>query len=155
MNKKSIAICSLYATTYYVITVVVGPLSFGALNLRFSNALLGLVPILGLPAVVGHTLGVFLSNLSSPLGPLDLINTVPSFAFSLLLMKMRNVSVLLGLSLYALALSLSVSAVLSYAIGFGFISALIVVGPGIFFVTVVLGYLVYRAFKKINLERLV
>ena len=110
--------------------------------------------------MLGQTLGVLIANqpaFGDPLGPIDLINVVPSFLFSLLLWKLRKTSVVLGLTLYSIALGISVSFALNYVgflsqggtitlyAGFAYVTA------GIFLATAVFGYILYRSVKKLGI----
>jgi hypothetical protein len=85
-----------------------------------------------------------------PLGPIDLINVIPSFVFSFLLWKLRNKSVFLGLTLYSVALGISVSYALSYAFNLPLFVEIPQVTLGIFLATAVLGYVMYRSVKKLG-----
>ncbi len=147
-----IATAAVYAATYVALVLAFGQLSYGAVNLRVANILVGLVPLIGWPAILGQTLGVFLGNTLSTLGPIDFINVLPSLVFSWVLWKVRKVSVFLGLSLYSVALGITVSAALSYA---GYLTSpwylgFVYVFVGIFVMTAVLGYSFYRAIRKLG-----
>jgi len=153
--KRSVVVAtaSVYAATYVALVLAFGQVSYGVVNLRVANVLVGLIPLIGWPAILGQTLGVLIGNTFSTLGPIDLINVVPSFVFSWVLWKVRKTSVFLGLALYSLALGVTVSIALSY-VGFltspwylGFVYVL----AGIFVMTAVLGYTFYRAVEKLGL----
>jgi uncharacterized membrane protein len=148
-----ISTAAIYAAMYVALALVFSPISYGAINLRVANILIGLVPIIGWPAVLGQTLGVFIANqpaLGDPLGPIDLINVVPSFLFSLLLWKLRNKSVFLGLALYSVALGITVSYALNYAFNLPLSVGIPEVTAGIFIATAVFGYLLFRAVKRLS-----
>ena len=118
-----------------------------------AAAVLGLVPIIGWPAVLGQTLGVFIANqpaLGDPLGPIDLINVIPSFLFSFLLWKLRNKSVFLGLTLYSVALGITVSYALNYAFKLPLLVEIPQVTVGVFIATAVFGYLLFRSAKQLG-----
>ena len=66
LRTTDLALIGMIAGVYSVLTVFGGALSFGSINLRFSNALIGLVPIFGWPAVFGVALGVFFGNMLGP-----------------------------------------------------------------------------------------
>ena len=148
-----VATAAIYAAMYVVLAFAFSPISYGVVNLRIANILMGLVPIIGWPAVIGQTLGVFIANqpaLGDPLGPIDLINVVPSFVFSFLLWKLRNKSVFLGLTLYSIALGLTVSYALNYAFNLPLVVEIPQVTLGVFIATAILGYVMYRAVKKLG-----
>ena len=148
-----VATAAIYAAMYVVLAFVFSPISYGVINFRVANILIGLVPIIGWPAVLGQALGVFIANqpaLGDPLGPIDLINVIPSFAFAFLLWKLRNRSVFLGLTLYSIALGLTVSYALHYAFDLPLVVEVPQVTVGIFLATAVGGYIVYRSVKKLG-----
>ena len=154
--KRSVVIATaaVYAAMYVALALLFSPVSYGVINLRVANILLGLVPLVGWPAVVGQALGVFIANqpaLGDSLGPVDLINVVPSFVFAWLLWKLRTKSVFLGLTLYSLALGLSVGYSLSYAFNLPLFVEIPQVTAGIFLATAVLGYIFYRAVSRLGI----
>ncbi len=152
-EKKGLAFAAVYASVYYVVSTFLGPLSFSVLNFRLSDSLLALVPVVGMPAVVGHTIGVFVTNIFSPLGPLDLANTIPSFVCSWLIFRLRNLSVLLGLSIYTIVLGLTVSLLISYVTNIPFLFAFASVTAGIGIVVIGAGYIIYRAILRAGVKR--
>lgn len=81
MNKKTaknITIGAIIAALYTALSLIIAPLSFGAVQLRISEALT-VLPAVYPPSIVGLTLGCFLSNLlgfflgANPLGFIDAI----------------------------------------------------------------------------------
>jgi uncharacterized membrane protein len=148
-----VATAAVYAAMYVVLVVVFSPISYGVINLRIANVLIGLVPLLGWPAIIGQTLGVFIANqpaFGDPLGPIDLINVLPTFVFTWVIWRLRKKSVLLGLTVYAVALGVSVSYALSYAFNLPLFVEIPQVTAGIFLATTVLGYLFYRAVGRLG-----
>lgn len=148
-----VATAAVYAAMYVVLAVAFSPISYGVVNLRVANILMGLVPLIGWPAVIGQALGVFIANqpaLGDPLGPIDLINVLPSFVFAWVLWKLRKRSVFLGLTLYSIALGISVSYALNYAFNLPLVVEIPQVSAGIFLATAVLGYFLYRAARKLG-----
>jgi QueT transporter len=152
--KRSLVIstAAVYAATYVALVLAFGQFSYGVVNLRVANLMVGLVPLIGWPAILGQTLGVFLGNTVSTLGPVDLLNVAPSFVFSWVLWKVRKKSVFLGLTVYSVALGATVSIALGYVgfltspwyVGFAYVFA------GIFVMTAVFGYALYRAVEKLG-----
>lgn len=153
--KRSIVVATaaVYAAMYVVLVLAFAPFGYGVVNLRVANVLIGLVPLIGWPAILGQALGVFIANqpgLGDPLGPIDLINVVPSLVFTWVLWMLRKRSVFLGLTLYSVALGVSVSYALNYAFGLPLVVEIPQVTVGIFLATAVLGYLLYRSVKKLG-----
>ena len=154
--KRSVVVAaaSVYAAMYVTLVLAFSPISYGAINLRVANILIGLVPIIGWPAVLGQTLGVFIANqpaLGDQLGAIDLINVIPSFAFSWLIWKLRDRSVFLGLTIYSVALGISVSFALSYAFNLPLLVTIPQVTVGVFLATAVLGYILYKAASRLGI----
>jgi uncharacterized membrane protein len=149
-SKRTVVLstASVYAAIYVTLVYVFNPISYGQVNLRVANVIIGLIPLLGWPGVIGQTLGVFVANLASPLGPIDLINVIPSFAFSWLIWRLRKKSVFLGLTLYSVALGATVSFALNYAFGLPLALEIPYVTLGIFLATAVFGYIFYQAVQK-------
>jgi uncharacterized membrane protein len=147
-----LATAAVYAAMYVALVLAFAPVGYGVINLRVANILLGLIPLIGWPAILGQALGVLIANQPAidPLGPIDLINVVPSLVFSWLAWKLRHVSVFLGLTLYSIALGISVSFALNYAYGLPLLVEIPQVTAGIFLATAVLGYAMYRAVKRIG-----
>ncbi len=139
-----VATAAVYAALYAALTIALGQISYGGVNFRVANSLLGLVPLIGWPAIVGQGLGVLLANAASPYS-LDTLNVVPSLVFAWVIWKLRNTSVILGLTVYSLALGVSVSLVIGYPNMSLVYSLLPIVTLGVFLATAVLGYFFYRA----------
>lgn len=69
--------------------------------------------------LVGNVIGVFFVNLSSPLGPIDLISCIVNIPALYCIVFLRDKRILkyLGGVLYAIIISLYVAIVLNYAYG--------------------------------------
>jgi hypothetical protein len=141
-------ITSVYASVYASLTIVLGSFSYGLVNLRVANIMLGMVPIVGWPAIVGQALGVSITASVSPLGPADFLNAPAALFFSWLIWRMRSLSVFLGLASYSLGLGFTVAETIQYASG----TALLLVFPyvviGIFLMTGLGGYVFYRSIRR-------
>lgn len=149
LKSRDIAKAAVIAALYVALVWALTPISFGAIQVRVSNALIGIVPLVGMPAVFGITLGVLIGNIPSPLGPVDLLSTIPTFIALLLVMKLKNKSVLFGLVTYSVILSAWVGMLLNYVFGVPFLMTFIYLLVGIGFATAVLGYLVYRTLRHL------
>ena len=98
-NNKSQVIVkqALIAAIYTVIGMVLAPFSFGAVQVRVSEALT-LLPVFGFSSVWGVTIGCFLTNLiglatgANILGRLDIVfGTLATFTAAILTYLLRNV----------------------------------------------------------------
>ncbi|MEM3434184.1 MAG: QueT transporter family protein [Candidatus Methanomethyliaceae archaeon] len=149
LSSRDIAKAAIIAALYVALVWALTPISFGAVQIRVSNALIGIVPLVGMPAVFGITLGVLIGNIPSPLGPVDLLSAIPTFIALLIIMRLKDRSVLLGLAIYSLILSAWVGMLLNYAFGVPFLITFVYLLAGIGFATAVLGYLVYRTLRSL------
>ena len=78
INTKHITTSALIAALYTALTLFLAPISFGMIQIRISEALT-VLPAVYPPAIIGLTLGCFLSNLIgflTSLNPLGLIDCV-------------------------------------------------------------------------------
>lgn len=148
METKELTLCVLHAAAYSVLVVFLAPISFMQIQVRVANALIGLVPIFGMPAVYGLTLGVFLGNIVSPLGPIDLLSPIPSFIGLLLLHKLRGKSVLAGLIIYSVLISFWVALMLNWILGLPYWITFTYVFLGVTIATVCLGYTIYKTVSR-------
>ena len=69
IRTKDLALTSIYAALYAALVVVLGGFSYGPVQIRIADSMLAAVPLLGIAGVLGHTLGVFVANIFSPLRP--------------------------------------------------------------------------------------
>jgi uncharacterized membrane protein len=153
MKTKTIALAVVYAALYASLVIVLAPISYGPLNVRIADAMVALVPLFGWAGVVGQALGVFISNIFSPLGWIDLLNTIPSFIMAFVIWKLKNRSVIAGTVMYSIVLGGTVGAMLSYVYGLPLIAEFFYVLIGNLIASTVIGYPLYRAIKKTNLHR--
>jgi len=148
MQVRDLVVSVLIAALYSAMVIVFHPISFHVIQVRIANALIGVVPILGKPAIIGITLGVLIGNITSPLGVLDILSFIPTFVGLTIIYKLRNVSVLLGLLIYSLILGAWVSFLLWYILGLPYVISFIYVTIGIMIATSGLGYMVYMVLSK-------
>ncbi len=71
-STKQVAFCGLIAAIYVVFTWVLGEFGYGPIQFRFSECM-SVLPYCFPVATAGLTVGCFLANLMSTVGPLDLI----------------------------------------------------------------------------------
>ena len=142
-----IVCCALYAS----LVNLFAPISFQQIQVRVANALIGLVPLFGWPAISGLTLGVFLGNMTSPLGVIDLASSLPSFIGLVVVYKLRRVSVLLGLQSYSAIVSVWVAFMLNLVFNLPYLITFVYVLVGVTVATAGLGYLLYRSLSKLKI----
>ncbi|MCK5847689.1 MAG: QueT transporter family protein [Caldisericia bacterium] len=81
---------SFIGALYFVLTVAVMPLSFGQIQVRFSE-MLTVLPFFFPEAIWGVTIGCLLSNIFSPFGIVDIIGgTICTFIAATLTYYLRN-----------------------------------------------------------------
>lgn len=109
-----------------------------------------LVAIFGLPAALGLSLGQFIANTASHLGPIDLIS--PAFAFLglLLILILRRRNVLVGTLLYATVTSLWFAYKLMVAAGISLESG-VVSALSSQLIALTVGYAIYRTVRRTKL----
>ncbi len=148
-HTRSICITSSYTAAYAALTLALGPFSYGLINIRLANILLGTIPIIGWPAIIGQALGVLITASVSPLGPIDLINVPAALFFSWMIWRMRSISVFFGLTLYSVGLGLTVTEAIHYVYGTGVGFLLPYVLVGIFSMACLGGYALYMSIRQI------
>lgn len=156
VKTKDLALIAIYAALYAALVVVLGPLSYGPIQIRIADSLLGAVPLLGLAGVLGHTLGVFVSNIFSPLGLIDLLNTIPSFVMSYVVYyvykRTKNDYTVIGTCLtYSAVLGLTVGSMLSYMLSLPLAPTIAYVALGNIVATVLIGWPLFKLLKKTGL----
>lgn len=152
-DVQKIAITGLLAGVYAAVTIALGSISYGPINLRFANLLIAVVPFVGWPGVFGISLGVFLGNISSPLGPIDLVSALFSLLGLAIVKVLSRRTVLGGLASYSVILSLWVSFELMVAYGTPFFPIFYFVLAGITVVVVGFTYPLYRSLRSSGLLR--
>ena len=89
-RPRPLARAAVIAALYVVLCLVLAPLSFGVVQLRFSEALT-LLPVICPEAVIGVTLGCFLANMLAS-SPIDmLVGTLATLLAALLSYKWRGI----------------------------------------------------------------
>jgi len=86
ITTKHITVSALIAALYAALTLFLAPISFGMVQIRISEALT-VLPAVYPPAIIGLTLGCFLSNLIgffSSLNPLGIFDCVFGTAATLI-----------------------------------------------------------------------
>lgn len=90
MKTRDLALTALFAATYYTITLVIAPIAYMDIQCRVSDAMYALIPLFGLPMIIGTTIANFFGNLSSPIGLLDWISPFIFIFPQLLVWKLGN-----------------------------------------------------------------
>jgi uncharacterized membrane protein len=153
IRTKDIALIAIYAALYAALVVVLGPFSYGPIQIRIADSLLAVVPLLGLAGVLGHTLGVFVGNIFSTAGPIDLLNTIPSFAMSFVVYyvykRTKNDYTVIGACItYSAVLGMTVGWMLSYLYGLPLLPTITYVAIGNAIASVLIGWPIFKLLKR-------
>lgn len=146
-----LSIATLIASTYSILTLVLGEFSFSWIQVRISEALSPLPFLMGFPAVAGLTLGCLLANWFSPIGLPDMIfGPLLTFIAALLSWKLsfekRAVACIYPILVNAFGVSVYVS--LFYGLPYGI--SVVTIAAGEFIAVVLVGYPLLRAIERIT-----
>ncbi len=152
-RTKNLALISIYAALYAALVIFLPGLSYGPLQVRIADSLVAVVPLLGIAGVLGHTLGVFIANIFSPVGPIDLLNTIPSFAMAFIVYyiykKTSNDYTVIGTCIaYSAVLGITVGWMLSYLFGYPLLVTIVYVALGNIIASVLIGWPLFKLLKK-------
>ncbi|MHA1688310.1 MAG: QueT transporter family protein [Promethearchaeota archaeon] len=118
-EKKSlslrIAMISITAALYIALGYLFQPISFLGVQFRVAELIVGMCILFPIEGLVGNVIGVFFVNLSSPLGPIDLISCIVNVPALYCIIAFRNKKKLkyLGGILYAMIISLYVAIIIN------------------------------------------
>jgi len=114
-----VALTAITAALYITLGYVFQPISFLGLQFRVAELIVGMCILFPWEGLVGNVIGVFFVNLSSPLGPIDLISCIVNIPALYCIVFLRDKKLLkyLGGVLYAIIISIYVAIVLNYAFG--------------------------------------
>lgn len=155
IHAKNLALIAIYAALYAALVVVLGGFSYGPIQVRIADSLLAVVPLLGFPGVLGHTFGVFIANVFSPAGLIDLLNTIPSFVMSFLVYyfykKTQKDYTVIGTCVsYSIVLGITVGWMLSYLYSLPLLLTIAYVGIGNVIASVLIGWPLFKLLKKMG-----
>ncbi len=153
IQTKSLALIAVYAALYAALVVVLGAFSYGPIQIRLADAMVAAVPLLGLAGVLGHTLGVFVANLFSTAGLIDLLNTIPSFAMSFVVYyvykrTMNDYTVIITCTAYSAVIGTTVGWMLSSLYALPLLITIAYVSIGNIIASVLIGWPVFKLLKK-------
>jgi uncharacterized membrane protein len=153
IQTKYLALIALYAALYAALVVVLGAFSYGPVQIRVADAMLCAVPLLGIAGVLGHTLGVFVANIFSTAGPIDLLNTIPSFVMAFVVYYVykrtkNDFSVILTSIAYSIVIGTTVGWMLSYLYGLPLAPTITYVAIGNIIASVFIGWPIFKILKR-------
>jgi uncharacterized membrane protein len=153
MQSSSLALIGVYAALYAALVVVLGGFSYGPVQVRIADSLIAVIPLLGLPGVLGHTLGVFIANMFSTAGLIDLLNTIPSFAMAFVVYfvykRTQNDYTIIGTCVaYSVVLGVTVGWMLSYVFALLLLPTIAYVAVGNTVASVLVGWPLFKVLKR-------
>jgi len=115
-----VALTAITAALYIALGYIFLPISFYGLQFRVAELMVGMCIIFPIEGMIGKIIGVFFVNLSSPLGPIDMISTIVNIPALYCIIYFRNKGKLkyLGGILYAIIISVYVAIIIFIVLGF-------------------------------------
>jgi uncharacterized membrane protein len=110
-----ISLIAITAALYIALGYIFQPISFLGVQFRVAELIVGMCIIFPLEGLIGNVIGVFFVNLSSPLGPIDLISCIVNVPALYCIIYFRDKGRLkyLGGVLYAIIISIYVAIILN------------------------------------------
>ena len=110
-----VALTAITAALYVTLGYVFQPISFLGLQFRVAELIVGMCILFPVEGLIGNVIGVFFVNLTSPLGPIDLISCIVNIPALYCIVFFRDKRFLkyLGGVLYAIIISIYVAIVLN------------------------------------------
>jgi len=110
-----VALTAITAALYITLGYVFQPISFLGLQFRVAELIVGMCVLFPIEGLIGNVIGVFFVNLTSPLGPIDLISCIVNIPALYCIVLLRNKKLLkyLGGVLYSILISIYVATVLN------------------------------------------
>lgn len=117
--SMKVALTAMTAALYTALGYIFQPISFLGLQFRVAELIVGMCILFPFEGLIGKVLGVFFVNLTSPLGPIDLISCIVNIPAIYCIIFFRDKKLLkyLGGVLYAIMISIYVAIVLNFAFG--------------------------------------
>ena len=114
-----IAIIAITAALYIALGYIFHALSFLGIQFRIAELIVGMCIIFPLEGLIGKIIGVFFLNLTSPLGPIDLLSTIVNVPalYCIIYFRKKGKLKYLGGVLYAIIISLYVAILLNLVLG--------------------------------------
>lgn len=149
-----IAVTTLTATAYTVLTIVLGSFSYSWIQVRISEALTPLPLLLGLPAVIGLTLGCVLANIFSPIGLPDIVlGPVMTLLAAFLSWKFSFKRKIIACVYPVLINAFGVSSYVSLFYGTPYPVTVVAIAVGEFIAAVIIGYPMLTAIERMTKAR--
>jgi len=109
-----VALIAMTAALYTALGYIFQPISFLWLQFRVAELIVGMCILFPIEGLIGNVLGVFFVNLTSPLGPIDLISCIVNIPalYCIIYFRKKRYLIYLGGILYAIIISIYVAVIL-------------------------------------------
>jgi uncharacterized membrane protein len=160
-NKtKTLALMSMYAALYAALVIFLPETSYGPVQVRIADALVASIPLFGFAGVLGHTLGVFIANMFSTAGLIDLLNTIPSFIMAYIVYYVykksdNDYTIIITCLTYSVVIGTTVGYMLSFLYDLPLIATIAYVTAGNIVASIIVGWPLFKMLKKIGIQRLI
>ncbi len=153
IRTKDLALLTVYAALYAALVVGLGGFSYGPIQVRIADAMVAAVPIFGVAGVLGHTLGVFIANMFSTAGLIDLLNTIPSFVMAYVVYYVykhtkNDYTVIATCLAYSAVLGTTVGWMLSALYELPLLATIAYVAAGNAIASVLIGWPIFKILKR-------
>jgi uncharacterized membrane protein len=106
--------------------------------------------------VLGHTLGVFIANMFSTAGLIDLLNTIPSFAMAFVVYYIykrtqNDYTVIATCLAYSVVLGITVGWMLTFLYGLPLLPTITYVAIGNAIASILIGWPIFKILKRIGI----
>ena len=151
LTTRSVCLSAMIAALYAALTLLLAPISYGAIQCRISEAMT-LLPILLPQAIPGLVIGCLVANLLSPVAIWDVIfGTLATLIAALGTYKLRKKPLLAALCpVVANGVIVGVMLAVFYALPLWLTMLEVAVGEA---VAVALGFILLAALRKVDLSR--
>lgn len=151
LTTRSVCLSAMIAALYAALTLLLAPISYGAIQCRISEAMT-LLPILLPQAIPGLVIGCLVANLLSPVAIWDVIfGTLATLIAALGTYQLRKKPLLAALCpVVANGIIVGVMLAVFYALPLWLTMLEVAVGEA---VAVALGFILLAALRKVDLSR--
>ena len=151
LTTRSLCLSAMIAALYAALTLLLAPISYGAIQCRISEAMT-LLPILLPQAIPGLVIGCLVANLLSPVAIWDVIfGTLATLIAALGTYKLRKKPLLAALCpVVANGVIVGVMLAVFYALPLWMTMLEVAVGEA---VAVALGFILLAALRRVDLSR--
>ena len=151
LTTRSVCLSAMIAALYAALTLLLAPISYGAIQCRISEAMT-LLPILLPQAIPGLVIGCLVANLLSPVAIWDVIfGTLATLIAALGTYQLRKKPLLAALCpVVANGVIVGVMLAVFYALPLWLTMLEVAVGEA---VAVALGFILLAALRKVDLSR--